>query len=244
MPENGFDLTVRFPVRRTVGQKRLFEEAVREFAALRGYALKVEPEAPKCRNLVIGCPETAQYLIAAGYDTGGVCRHPERELPYGHTAGLCTVLEIMDSLQKNLRESVCFVLFDCSGWRKLGPRRYARRHRESLPTQILINLDCVGAGDQIQLIPNQGLLADPEKKSRFYRACGYFGKKSVLLREKSSGFGPKVPGFFPYGVSVCTVQQRGVKKLFSALWDWEKAIPDRTNVNILRAALITLISGV
>ena len=63
------DILTAFPVRKSKQQKQEFRDAVQSYLARFGYLPTVEKGSLGCRNMVIGDPETAQYLITAHYDT-------------------------------------------------------------------------------------------------------------------------------------------------------------------------------
>ena len=63
------DVLTAFPVRKSKQQKQEFRDAVQSYLAQFGYSASVEKGSLGCRNMVIGDPETAQYLITAHYDT-------------------------------------------------------------------------------------------------------------------------------------------------------------------------------
>ena len=63
------DILSAFPVRKSKQQKQEFRDAVQSYLKQFGYSASVEKGSLGCRNMVIGDPETAQYLITAHYDT-------------------------------------------------------------------------------------------------------------------------------------------------------------------------------
>lgn len=63
------DVLRQYEIRKSKKQKSAFESAVREYARSQGYGLAVEQGRFGCRNIVIGDPERAQYLVTAHYDT-------------------------------------------------------------------------------------------------------------------------------------------------------------------------------
>ena len=63
------DVLTAFPVRKSKQQKQEFRDAVQSYLSQFGYSPTVEKGSFGCRNMVIGDPETAQYLITAHYDT-------------------------------------------------------------------------------------------------------------------------------------------------------------------------------
>ena len=63
------DVLNDFPIRKTNKQKSAFREAVRSYVTSMGYPFAQEQCSFGGRNLVIGDPNTAKYLITAHYDT-------------------------------------------------------------------------------------------------------------------------------------------------------------------------------
>lgn len=63
------DVLTAFPVRKSKQQKQEFRDAAQSYLSQFGYSASVEKGSLGCRNMVIGDPETAQYLITAHYDT-------------------------------------------------------------------------------------------------------------------------------------------------------------------------------
>ena len=62
------DILKEFPVRKTDAQKQSFRNSLVLYAESLGYTAAVE-EGRKARNIVIGDPKTANYLVTAHYDT-------------------------------------------------------------------------------------------------------------------------------------------------------------------------------
>ena len=59
------DVLREFPVRKTGRQKSRFLEAVQSYGEHLGYRTTVESGAKGTRNVVLGDPETARFLITA-----------------------------------------------------------------------------------------------------------------------------------------------------------------------------------
>ena len=158
-----------------------------------------------------------------------------------NTSGVVTVLEIAKTLPENQRHKVCFVLFDLEEAGIIGSSSYRKKHKRASDDQLILNLDCVGDGDHLMMFPTKKLRKDQRKMSSLYRACGYFGEKSLLLHEKGASIYPSDQKHFPYGVAICAL--RKYKKFFymSRIHTPKDTILEETNVNILRAALTTFI---
>ena len=298
------DILEKFPVRKTKKQKQAFRDSVQAYLASLNYSVAVEEGKFGSRNIVIGDPKTANYLVTAHYDTPARLPFPNfitpcsfapfvlyqlftliviftgavlldlfvslllsgvsfDGLPGGayiliicllmligpansnnandNTSGVVTVLEIARTLPENQRHKVCFVLFDLEEAGLLGSESYYKKHKQEVQSQLILNLDCVGDGDHLMMFPTKKLKKDRKKLTSLYKDCGYFGKKSILIREKGFSYYPSDQKHFPYGVGICALNQKKKWPYLSRIHTPKDTILDETNVNILRAALTTYI---
>lgn len=304
MIETPMDVFRDFPVRKTKKQKQAFREAVQSYAEQLGYPCTVESGSLGSRNLVIGNPEQADYLVTAHYDTCARLPIPNFLTPCNfwpfllwqvvlvllildicilmglgvgfltgrgaigswcgylmiwvilalmligpanssnandNTSGVVTLLEIAKSMPGNQRKKVCFVLFDLEEAGLIGSASYRKAHKSQTDRQMVLNLDCVGDGDYLTLFPTKRLKKDRKRLKSLYKACGYFGKKSILVHEQGFSFYPSDQANFPYGAGICALNKRGKTLYLSRIHTKKDTILERTNVNLLRAALITYI---
>ena len=299
------DVLTAFPVRKSKQQKQEFRDAAQSYLKQLGYSPTVEKGSFGCRNMVIGDPETAQYLITAHYDTCARLPIPNLITPCNfwaflgyqlvvmllmllvpaipgalagllagsfdvgyyvwflcvwavialvmigpankhnandNTSGVVTLLEIARSLPESQRGKVCFVLFDLEEAGLIGSAAYRKAHKKASDSQLVLNLDCVGDGDYIRFFPTKKLKKDRKKLTSLYKACGYLGKKDVLVHEKGFSVYPSDQANFPYGVGICALRKKGKTLYLSRIHTPKDTILEETNVNILRAALITFIT--
>ena len=299
------DILSAFPVRKSKQQKQEFRDAAQSYLKQLGYSPTVEKGSFGCRNMVIGDPETAQYLITAHYDTCARLPIPNLITPCNfwaflgyqlvvmllmllvpaipgalagllagsfdvgyyvwflcvwavialvmigpankhnandNTSGVVTLLEIARSLPESQRGKVCFVLFDLEEAGLIGSAAYRKAHKKASDSQLVLNLDCVGDGDYIRFFPTKKLKKDRKKLTSLYKACGYLGKKDVLVHEKGFSATPSDQANFPYGVGICALRKKGKTLYLSRIHTPKDTILEETNVNILRAALITFIT--
>lgn len=313
MLTNPMDVLCRFPVRRSKMQKQAFRDAVQDYAGKLDYPVRVEKGLFGSRNLVIGDPEKARYLVTAHYDTCARLPFPNLLTPFNpilfvlyqlliamlailpalilgilatvgyflfgqgnlnlayaafmgtylpiallnlslfyfgpgnlhnandNTSGVVTLLEILRTMPENQRHKVCFVLFDLEEKGLWGSRSHRRQHPEATDRQLVLNLDCVGDGDAIRMFPTKKLKKDRRQLTSLYKACGYVGGKSILVHEKGFGFNPSDHKHFPYGVGICALRKNKRCYYLSRIHTKRDTLLDETNVNILRAALTTLI---
>lgn len=159
-----------------------------------------------------------------------------------NTSGVITLLEVLRTLPENQRYKVCFVLFDLEEAGLLGSSAYRKKHKKQTNQQLVLNMDCVGDGDHLRIFPTKKLLKDRNRLTSLYKACGYFGKKELLVHEKGKYVYPSDQVNFPYGAAIAAFHEK--KKLglyYTNIHTPKDTYLDTTNVNILRAALTTFI---
>ena len=81
MIENPMDVLKQFPVRKNKKQKQAFREAVQPYAESLGYEVNIEKGSAGAKNVVIGNPESAKYLVTAHYDTPAALPFPNLITP-------------------------------------------------------------------------------------------------------------------------------------------------------------------
>ena len=133
------------------------------------------------------------------------------------------------------------MLFDLEEAGLIGSGSYRKAHKDVTQRQIVLNLDCVGDGDDIRMFPTKKLKKDRKKLTSLYKACGYFGKKSILVHEKGFSYYPSDHTYFPNGVGICALRKNKLCYYIGRIHTGRDTVLDETNVNILRAALTTFI---
>ncbi len=159
-----------------------------------------------------------------------------------NTSGVVTVLEMARSIPENRRDRVCFVLFDLEEAGLLGSAAYRKAHKKESDNQIILNLDCIGDGDHIMLFPTKKLLKDKKKLNPMYTCCGQFGKKYISIRDKGFSTYPSDQKNFPYGVGICALHKGKLALYLSRIHTPRDTVLEITNVNLLRASLLTYIT--
>ena len=303
MVQMPMDILHLFPVRKRKEQKKAFREAVSIYAEQLGYPVTEEKGSAGARNLVIGDPENASYLVTAHYDTCAWLPIPNFLMPcnlavflaqqFGlwivimllssaigalaglligeaavsivsclfllcivalmmvgpanpsnandNTSGVVTLLEILRTMPENQRDKVCFVLFDLEEAGLIGSASYRKAHKKATDRQMVLNLDCVGDGDYLRMFPTKALRKNRKKLTSLYKACGYFGKKELLVHEKGFYIYPSDQMAFPYGVGICALKKNKLGLYVGKIHTHRDTVLEETNVNILRAALTTFI---
>ena len=300
------DIDRLHPVRKSKRQKQAFRTNVTQYVSGLGYMVNVEKGSFGVRNLVIGDPENAKYLVTAHYDTPASIGIPNFITPsnflcfivyqllivglfflfaflvgfgvsflsqdpqiifwaayasyfgalllmmFGpanphnsndNTSGIVTVLETARTLPGNLRDRVCFVLFDLEEAGLVGSSSYRSKHKKATEKQIVLNLDCVGDGDEIVFFPTARLRKNEAAMTWLSKVYGNLGTKSIAQRKKGFAYYPSDQGNFPLGVGICALRRnKWIGLYMNRIHTAKDTVLEETNVNILRAALTTLIA--
>lgn len=295
-----------FPVRKTKKQKQAFRDAVQSYARNLGYQTAIEQGKWGCRNIILGDPETAAYLVTAHYDTPASPRVPNVMVPcnpvlfilsqlliaFGvflpaivvtvlaayltgdpavwypvmivvtvlslalmvagpanrhnandNTSGVVTLLETAASMPENLRDRVCFVLFDLEELGMVGSSLHRKKHKFASDRQTVLNLDCVGDGDTIMFLPGKAVKKDEGSIRRLIDLERRCGEKRVVVRDKGFSVFLSDQFVFPRGVGICALRKNMLCYYAGRIHTFRGTLLEYTNVNILRACLITYISG-
>lgn len=304
MIETPMDVLRDFPVRKSKKQKQAFRESVQSYLKTIGYESTIEKGSLGAQNIVIGDPETAEYLITAHYDTPARLPFPNLITPCNvvtlilyqlfvvalymvtaiavgvvcglladspatasmagvivywvllimmlagpankhnandNTSGVVTVLEIARSLPESRRDKVCFVLFDLEELGLVGSSAYRKAHKKATENQIVLNLDCVGDGDEIVMFPMKKLKKDAAKMEKLRGCACICGEKQISVREKGFSYYPSDQKNFPLGVGIAAFRKKWGTLYCSRIHTNRDTILEVTNVNILRAGIISML---
>ena len=161
-----------------------------------------------------------------------------------NTSGVVTVLETAGSLPAELREQVCFVLFDLEEAGLIGSASYASAHKKQIKEQIVLNCDCVGDGDELMLFPNKKTKQDAPQMDALRSICGEGEGKSLALREKGFAYYPSDQKNFSFGVGIAAFRRSKWAGLYcSRIHTKKDTVLDEKNVSFLRDKLIQLIAS-
>lgn len=161
-----------------------------------------------------------------------------------NTSGVITVLRTMKDLPQQYRDKVCFILFDLEEMGLIGSKSYRNSHKTATENQIILNLDCVGDGDEILLFPTKKLRTDADKMALLRQMNCTVGDKQLKLHEKGFSVYPSDQRNFPYGVGIAAFhRKKGVGLYCGRIHTHRDTVLDEENVNILRDRLMTVITG-
>lgn len=157
-----------------------------------------------------------------------------------NTSGVITVMETAEALPLEQRSKVCFVLFDLEEAGLLGSASYQNKHRKETRDQIILNLDCVGEGDDILLFPTGRLKRDKQSMAVLRVMNRESEGKRVRLWEKGFSVYPSDQANFPKGVGICALNKSPFGLYLSRIHTSRDTILDERNVKILCSCLVSM----
>ena len=169
------------------------------------------------------------------------CRRNENNAN-DNTSGIVTLLEIAGALPEEQRNNVCFVLFDLEEAGLVGSAAYRKMHKTETENQIVLNLDCVGDGNEIVMFPNKKLKKDTEKMNALASVCCEVSNKKLSLHTQGFSVCPSDHKNFPLGVGIMAFNRKKTIGLYCDKIHTNKdTVLDENNVIFLRDTLIRLI---
>lgn len=159
-----------------------------------------------------------------------------------NTSGVVGVLEIAESLPPDLRDRVCFVLFDLEEGGLLGSAAYRSKHKKATGRQLVINLDCVGDGDEILLFPTKKLKKHKERMEKLAAKCVADSNKCITLQDKGFSIYPSDQTNFPLGLGVAAFCRSKLAGLYlDKIHTGKDKNLDEKNIVMLRDTIISII---
>ena len=161
-----------------------------------------------------------------------------------NSSGVITALEIARTMPQIHRDKVCFVLFDLEEAGLIGSAAYRKAHKAETDRQIILNLDCVGDGDHIIFFPTKKAKKHEKLMQELHRIGGWFHKKHIQLKKKGFYIYPSDQKHFPVALGIAAFhKKKGIGYYVTKIHTKKDTILETTNVNLLRAAITTLICG-
>ena len=191
--------------------------AVHSYMAELGYPVCFAENVFTAGYMTAGNPKSAEFLIAVP-----IFKSESSNM------SLLTALLIAENLQENLRESVCFLFSYSIG---AGIREYKKYDKEPGKSHLVIYLGEIAAGDLIEITLSKSIKRDSQKLDLIFGISGIYGNKKIMVSKKG-----RIPFRYqklPYSVLIHSLAPKK---------DQKQSISDETNVNLLQAAILTMIS--
>lgn len=160
-----------------------------------------------------------------------------------NTSGVITVLETMAAMPQELRDRVCFVLFDLEEAGLIGSMSYQSKHKQAAKKQLVLNADCVGDGDEILFIPGKKLRKKQRERVESWKAlCPAAGEKTIAIHVDGICFFPSDQANFPWGVGIAAFRRSKAVGLYcNRIHTPKDTICEENNVILIRDMLIRII---
>lgn len=159
-----------------------------------------------------------------------------------NTSGVVAVLETAAAIPTDLRDQVCFVLFDLEEGGLLGSSSYRKLHRKATVHQLVLNLDCVGEGDEILLFPTKKLKMNAERISAVKKLCSKTEQKSIYVKDCGFSIYPSDQSNFPVGFGIAAFCRSKWAGLYIGKIHTRKdRVLDEKNIALLREFLVQVI---
>lgn len=155
------------------------------------------------KNIELNIASTISWLIIMIWMLFGKAnKHTAND----NTSGVITIIESAIKLPKDLRDEVCFVLFDNEELGLLGSAAFAKEYKEWIKNKLVINFDCVSDGNDIFFFPTKQIKNDYSKHESIINAFASSNYKRVHIN-KGFGFYPSDNFNFKYAYGVCSLKK-------------------------------------
>ncbi len=160
-----------------------------------------------------------------------------------NTSGVVTVLEIAAALPEEARQQVCFVLFDLEEVGLVGSASYRSSHKKITQKQLVMNLDCVGDGDELVLFPCGRIKKDPQLMQLLASVSRTAGSKRLWVHEKGFSMYPSDQANFPLGVGIAALHRhKHIGLYMDKIHTRKDRVLEEENVTLVRDTLVDIIT--
>ncbi len=152
-----------------------------------------------------------------------------------NTSGVIVITEMLESMTKEEKDDVLFVLFDNEEVGLVGSSRFYKKYKDIVKDKPLINLDCVGDGDNILFsFPKK---ATNDRNHPFFVESLTSDYKNIMIEKNSKIYYPSDQIRFPKGIAVASFKK---SKIFGYYCDKIHTSKDTyiDEVNILEISRI------
>lgn len=149
-----------------------------------------------------------------------------------NTSGVAALLSVMESLTPRHRATAAFVFLDERGSKEL------KKAYPSLREKVVVNVECIGCGDEILLLPSKYTRWNGEFLDALTESFENTEEKSCFLKTDGLVYYPSENRAFRYNVAICACKKvagfgRFVKQHTNEI--------DEENLEIVRKGLVKLI---
>ena len=159
-----------------------------------------------------------------------------------NSSGVITLLETLTALPEQYRNQVCFVMFDKEEYGLVGSKAFRKKYKPETENLIVMNLDCVGAGDHITLFPSKKLKKQPHLAEKLQILCDTKETKTIQLWSKSFSFNSDQKNY-PLSVGIGAFHYKKPIGLYCGrIHTARDTVLEYENVIMIRDSLLRLIT--
>jgi len=126
-----------------------------------------------------------------------------------NTSGVAAVMELMSRIPEENRSKTAFILFDNEEKGMLGSGAYASSHKAVKKEKLLINMDCVGDGENILFFANKKTRALDVFPHLEGAMQGVTGRNFIMNKLEKCVY-PSDQSQFKHGIAVCACNKMKV----------------------------------
>ena len=126
-----------------------------------------------------------------------------------NTSGVAAVMELMQRIPAEQRAKAAFILFDNEEKGLLGSSAYASSHKAVKKEKLIINMDCVGDGENVLFFANKktrSLDVFPKLEAAMQSAQG----RNFMMNKMEKCVYPSDQSQFKHGIAVCACNKMKV----------------------------------
>lgn len=126
-----------------------------------------------------------------------------------NTSGVAGVLETMVRLPQDKRSKAAFILFDNEEKGMLGSAGFASKHKQVKKETLLVNLDCVGLGENILFFAPKKARAHAHYEKLVAAIKAQQGRNAEMFKMEGHVY-PSDQSQFKCGIAVCSCKKAKV----------------------------------
>ena len=195
---------------------------------------------------LVGLINVVAGILAGGFtSTGGMIAvmalmlfgPANKHCANDNTSGVAAVMELMQRLPQEQRGKAAFILFDNEELGLLGSSAYASKHKAVKKDKLIINMDCVGDGENILFFANKRtreLPCFPALESAMAEQTG----RDFVMNQMEKCVYPSDQASFRHGIAVCACNRAKVIGYYCDKIHTKKdTICEQANLDFLAAGL-------
>ena len=174
--------------------------------ALTGHVLRVLTDNAELASSVGGLAGFIMVYVVLGIMMFGPAN---KNNVNDNTSGVAAVMELMQRIPAEQRAKTAFILFDNEEKGMLGSSAYATSHKEVKKEKLIINMDCVGDGENVLFFANKktrSLDVFPKLEAAMQSAQG----RNFMMNKMEKCVYPSDQSQFKHGIAVCACNKMPV----------------------------------